>query len=342
MNAPPDGAPIVLDVQHLQTHFFTPGGIVRAVNDVSLRVRKGECVAVVGESGCGKSATAMSILRLIPFPPGAIVGGKVLFDGEDLVEATEERMRQIRGDRIAMVFQEAGTALNPVLTVGRQITEAIELHRKVGHAEARRDAIELVRMVGIPDAASRIDNYPHQFSGGMQQRIMIAMALSCHPELIIADEPTTALDVTVQAQVLDLMDRMRTTHGTAVVLITHNLGIVARYAERVNVMYAGDVVESGPTDTIYGDLLHPYTLGLLRAVPRLDDRADRELCGIPGLPPDLTEMPPGCPYAPRCPFVMPRCLNEKPALIEETPDHFRACFADPQLLRNSRLAALAA
>jgi oligopeptide transport system ATP-binding protein len=333
---------VVLDVRDLQTYFFTGAAVVKAVDGVSYQVKRGECVAIVGESGCGKSASAMSVLRLIPYPPGVIVGGEVLFKGEDLVQAPESRMREIRGNRIAMVFQEAGTSLNPVLTVGKQITETITLHRRTNRAESRREAVELLRMVGIPDAEKRINDYPHQFSGGMQQRIMIAIALSCQPEVIIADEPTTALDVTVQAQVLELMDRLRETHGTAIVIITHNLGVVARYVDRVNVMYAGKIIESGPTDKIYGDPLHPYTLGLLQSVPRLDIRADKDLRVIKGQPPNMAALPPGCSFAPRCPFVMDRCAVEEPRLVEETPQHFRACFADVEDLRRSKRESHAA
>lgn len=337
-----DEREVVLDIRDLATQFYSKGGIVKAVDGVSFDVREGECLAIVGESGCGKSATAMSILRLIPFPPGVIAGGEVLFRGEDLTQASEARMREVRGNQISMVFQEAGTALNPALTVGNQIMETIQLHRSVSREEARARALELMRLVGIPDPESRIDKYPHEFSGGMQQRVMIAAALSCDPDVIIADEPTTALDVTVQAQILDLIDNLRQSQGTAVVIITHNLGIVARYAHRVIVMYAGNIVESAPTDEIYGDMLHPYTLGLLSSVPRLDDEKSRKLQGIPGLPPDLAHMPPGCPYASRCPFKMDRCETEKPALVEEKPGHLRACFADPDLIRSRHRAALVA
>ncbi|KKL46694.1 hypothetical protein LCGC14_2343010, partial [marine sediment metagenome] len=260
----------VLEVKELRTHFYTDEGVVKAVDGLSYHVKKGECVGLVGESACGKSVSAMSVLRLIPYPPGVIEGGEIVFKGEDLLQVSEERMREIRGNRIAMVFQEPTTSLNPVLTVGRQISESVELHRGMDKESARSESIKLLQLVGIPDPERRIKDYPHQFSGGMQQRIMIAMALSCDPELLIADEPTTSLDVTVQAQLLEIIANLRAELGTAVLIITHNLGVVARYVDRVNVMYAGSLVETGPTETIYAESMHPYTLGLLASVPRLD------------------------------------------------------------------------
>ena len=258
----------VLEVKDLQTYFYTSEGVVKAVDGLSYHVNQGECVGLVGESACGKSVSAMSVLRLIPYPPGVIVGGEIIFKGEDLLQATEQRMREIRGNRISMVFQEPTTSLNPVLTVGRQITESLELHRNMDKKAAIVEGIRLLKLVGIPDAEQRIKDHPFQFSGGMQQRIMIAMALSCDPELIIADEPTTSLDVTVQTQILEILANLRSEFDMAVMIITHNLGVVARYVDRVNVMYAGNLVETGPTEVIYAAPKHPYTLGLLASVPR--------------------------------------------------------------------------
>ena len=261
---------VVLDVQDLQTHFYTDDGVVKAVDGLNYKVRKGEFVALVGESGCGKSVSAMSVLRLVPYPPGIIAGGQILFKGEDLLQASEERIRDIRGNRIAMVFQEPTTSLNPVLSIGRQISESIELHLGLDKKRAREESVRLLELVGIPDAKKRVSDYSYQFSGGMQQRIMIAMALSCNPELLIADEPTTSLDVTVQAQIMEIIAKLRDDFDTAIVFITHNLGLVARYADHVNVMYDGKLVESGATDQIFSDPQHAYTKKLLAAVPRLD------------------------------------------------------------------------
>jgi oligopeptide transport system ATP-binding protein len=325
----------VLEVRNLRTYFYTREGVVKAVDGLSYSVRKGECVGLVGESACGKSVSAMSILRLIPYPPGVIEGGQILFKGEDLLQASEERMREIRGNRIAIVFQEPTTSLNPVLTVGRQISESLELHRGLNREEARKESERLLSLVGIADAEQRLKEYPHQFSGGMQQRIMIAMALSCDPELLIADEPTTSLDVTVQAQVLELLDKLREELGTAVIIITHNLGVVARYADRVNVMYAGNLVETGPTETIYAEPKHPYTIGLLASVPRLDSREKVAPRVIRGLPPNMAHLPPGCAFAPRCDFAMDRCQQEKPQLEQVGEDHYRACFCDARKLERA-------
>jgi len=322
----------ILEVRNLQTHFYTDSGVVKAVNGLSYHVNKGECVGLVGESGCGKSVGAMSVLRLIPYPPGVIVGGEILFKGESLLEVSEERMREIRGNRIAMVFQEPTTSLNPAMTVGRQLTESLELHRKIDRKSALAESTRLLDLVGIPDPNTRIKNHPHQFSGGMQQRIMIAMALSCNPELIIADEPTTSLDVTVQAQILDILDNLRAEFGTAVMLITHNLGVVARYVDRVNVMYGGSIVESGPTEAIYAQPKHPYTIGLLNSVPRLDHPRSESLQGIPGLPPNLANPPTGCAFAPRCRYAFERCQSEKPPLERVGDGHYRACFYDADKL----------
>ena len=317
---------LVLDVKNLQTYFYTSEGVVKAVDGLSYSVRRGEFVGIVGESACGKSVSAMSILRLIPYPPGVIEGGQILFNGEDLLQATEDRMRDIRGNRIAMVFQEPTTSLNPVLTVGRQISESLELHREMTPEEARREAVRLLELVGIPDPENRVTNYPHQFSGGMQQRIMIAMALSCDPDVLIADEPTTSLDVTVQAQVLEVLNDLRARMGSAVIMITHNLGVVARYVDRVNVMYAGHLVETGPTETIYDTPKHPYTIGLLASVPRLDTKRRIAPKVIPGLPPNVAKLPPGCPFAPRCDYAMDVCRQEFPPLEKVGDDHYRACF----------------
>ena len=315
----------LLKIHDLQTHFFTSEGVVRAVNGVSYDVQPGETLGLVGESGSGKSVSALSILRLIPNPPGKIVGGEIWFDGEQLLEVDDARMREIRGNDIAMVFQEPMTSLNPVLTIGRQLTEAIELHLSVSKAGAVERAVELLNMVGIPPAEERLSDYPHQFSGGMRQRVMIAMALSCDPKLLLADEPTTALDVTIQAQVLEVMARLSRELGTAVIVITHNLGVVARYADRVNVMYAGRIVESGSAEEIYGTPRHAYTLGLLESVPRLDARTGR-LIPIEGTPPDLTALPEGCSFAVRCRFATDQCREERPELTEYSPGHNVACW----------------
>lgn len=323
----------VLDVKDLKTYFYTKEGVVKAVDGLSYHVNKGECVGLVGESACGKSVSSMSILRLIPYPPGIIVGGQILFKGEDLLQASEERMREIRGNQIAMVFQEPTTSLNPVLTVGRQISESLELHRKMDKEAAQAESIKLLQLVGIPDPDKRIKDHPHQFSGGMQQRIMIAMALSCNPELLIADEPTTSLDVTVQAQLLEILANLRSEYGTSVIIITHNLGVVARYVDRVNVMYAGNLVETAPTDIIYAAPKHPYTLGLLASVPRLDSPRKETLRVIKGLPPNLAQLPKGCPFSPRCDYAMDRCREERPPLEEVGKDHYRTCFYDASKLK---------
>jgi oligopeptide transport system ATP-binding protein len=323
----------VLDVKDLRTYFYTKEGVVKAVDGLSYHVNKGECVGLVGESACGKSVSSMSVMRLIPYPPGIIVGGQILFKGEDLLQVSEARMREIRGNQIAMVFQEPTTSLNPVLTVGRQISESLELHRKMDKAAAQAESIKLLKLVGIPDPDKRIKDHPHQFSGGMQQRIMIAMALSCNPELLIADEPTTSLDVTVQAQLLEILANLRSEYGTAVIIITHNLGVVARYVDRVNVMYAGNLVETAPTDTLYAEPKHPYTLGLLASVPRLDSPRKETLRVIKGLPPNMANLPKGCLFSPRCDYAMDRCREERPPLEEVGKDHYRRCFYDASKLK---------
>jgi oligopeptide transport system ATP-binding protein len=318
----------LLEVKDLRTHFFTDEGVVRAVDGITYDVQEGETMGLVGESGCGKSVSALSILRLIPSPPGKIVGGEVWFDGEDLLKVDEEEIRHVRGNRIAMIFQEPMTSLNPVLTIGRQITEALELHLKMDRNAANHRAAELLEMVGIPEAHTRLGDYPHQFSGGMRQRVMIAMALSCNPKLLLADEPTTALDVTIQAQILEIMARLSREFGTAVIIITHNLGVVARYANRVNVMYAGKIVESASASELYGRPRHPYTLGLLRSVPRLDEARRDKLVPIEGLPPDLANVPQGCSFYPRCAYHIDRCRQEAPPLMLVDEKHYAACWVD--------------
>ncbi len=317
----------LLEVRNLSTYFFQEESTVKAVDDVSYDLQEGETLALVGESGCGKSVSALSVINLIPDPPGRIVSGEVLFDDLDLTKLNEQQLRAIRGKEIAMIFQEPMTSLNPVLTIGRQLTEALELHLAMSGTEARNRAVELLDMVGIPDGAQRLKSYPHQFSGGMRQRVMIAMALSCNPKLLIADEPTTALDVTIQAQILELIQRLCQELGTAVILITHNLGVVARYARRVNVMYAGKIIERGLAREIYYEPAHPYTLGLLRSVPRLDVTRRSRLEGVEGLPPDLDFLPKGCAFYPRCPFHMERCLEEIPPLEPVADGHVAACWA---------------
>ncbi len=324
----------LLDVRNLQTNFLTRGGVVRAVDGVSWDVAEGETVALVGESGCGKSVTALSIMRLVAPPAGRIVGGQVLFKGRDLLTLGEEAMRRVRGREIGMVFQEPMTSLNPVLTIGRQVTEGLEIHLGLSTADARRRAEELLVMVGISDPARRLKQYPHQFSGGMRQRMMIAMALACNPSLVLADEPTTALDVTIQAQILELMKDLSRRLGVAMLIITHNLGVVARYADRVNVMYAGKIVERGTARAIYSAPRHPYTLGLLRSVPRLDEPRRARLAPIEGQPPDLTRLPPGCAFAPRCGFRVERCAREVPPLTAvDGTGHVSACWEAARLER---------
>ena len=316
----------LLEVKDLRTHFFTEDGVVKAVDGISYTLDEGETLGIVGESGCGKSVSALSIMRLVADPPGRTVGGEVIFEGEDLLKLDDAEMRRIRGNRIAMVFQEPMTSLNPVLTIGRQITEALELHQGMDGAQATKRATELLGIVGIPDGENRISDYPHQFSGGMRQRVMIAMALSCDPKLIIADEATSALDVTIQAQILELLQDLAREFGVALLIITHNLGVVARYAQRVNVMYAGKIIERGEAREIYANPRHPYTLGLLGSVPRLDrDRADT-LEPIEGLPPDLIDQPERCSFAPRCRYVIDRCLREVPPLENFSEEHVSACF----------------
>jgi len=318
----------LLEVKDLKTRFFTEDGVVHAVNGISYDLEEGDALGIVGESGCGKSVSVLSIMRLIPEPPGKIVGGEVLFEGRDIMEMDPEEVRKVRGNRIAMVFQDPMTSLNPVLTIGRQIDEALELHMGMDKHQARQRTVELLEMVGIPQAAGRADDYPHQFSGGMRQRVMIAMALSCNPRILIADEPTTALDVTIQAQIVDLVKRLRDDIGMTTVWITHDLGVVAGLAERLIVMYAGYIVERASVKDVYGDPRHPYTIGLLGSLPRLDETRKRRLYSMRGLPPDLIDLQPGCPFAPRCDYVIDRCWEETPLLEPVAIGHEIACWVD--------------
>ena len=316
----------LLEVRNLRTTFFTSAGVVRAVDGVSWDIQEGETVALVGESGCGKSVSALSVMRLVEEPAGRIEGGEVLFKGRNLLSLSEEQMRTVRGREIGMIFQEPMTSLNPVLTIGRQLTEGLEIHMKMSESDARARALELLSMVGIPDPARRLTQYPHHFSGGMRQRMMIAMALACNPSLILADEPTTALDVTIQAQILELMRDLSRRLGVAMLIITHNLGVVARYADRVNVMYAGRIIERASAAELYANPRHPYTLGLLRSVPRLDEPRRSRLAPIEGQPPDLTRLPPGCAFSPRCSFRVERCVAAPSLAATGRNDHLAACW----------------
>ena len=306
-------------------------GVVKAVDGVSYDLEEGETLGLVGESGCGKSVSALSVMRLIPNPPGQIVGGEILLDGEDILKIDMDDMREIRGAKIAMVFQEPMTSLNPVLTVERQLTETLQLHMGMNKQQAQEEGVNLLTRVGIPDPESRIKQYPHQFSGGMRQRVMIAMALSCNPRLIIADEPTTALDVTIQAQILDLMKSLTSEFGVALIVITHNLGVVARYADRVNIMYAGKVIERGNAREIYSNPRHPYTVGLLRSVPRLDLPRRAKLDPIEGQPPDLINLPQGCSFRERCRWAIEKCATDSPELMESSEGHLSACWRSEDL-----------
>ena len=318
----------LLQVKDLQTQFFTQDGIVKAVDGVSFSLEEGETLGIVGESGCGKSVTVLSIMRLIPNPPGKVVGGQVLFDGEDLLKVDDEEIRRVRGNKIAMIFQDPMTSLNPVLTICRQVSESLELHLNMSKDAARKRSIELLELVGIPEAAKRIDNYPHQFSGGMRQRVMIAMGLSCNPQLLIADEPTTALDVTIQAQIIDLVKRLQQELGMAVIWITHDLGVVAGMCRRVIIMYAGNIIEQAPVEEVYANPRHPYALGLLASIPRLDAVRKSRLSPIEGMPPDLIDMPDACPFNPRCQYVQDICRQKKPQLRSVGPEHQIACWLD--------------
>ena len=329
----------LLQVNHLRTTFATSTGLVRAVDGVSWDVEEGETVALVGESGCGKSVSALSIMRLIAPPAGRIESGEIFFKGRDLLRLSDEEMREVRGSEIAMVFQEPMTSLNPVLTVGRQLTEGMEIHYRTQPAAARARALKLLEMVGISDPERRLPQYPHHFSGGMRQRIMIAMALACNPQLILADEPTTALDVTIQAQILELMRNLSRELGVAMLIITHNLGVVARYADRVNVMYAGRIIEQATAAELYAHPRHPYTLGLLHSVPRLDEPRRARLDPIEGQPPDLTRLPPGCAFQPRCKYRVERCVEAPPLVPLDAAGHCAACWEAANIASASRVTA---
>jgi peptide/nickel transport system ATP-binding protein len=324
---------IVLDIQNLQTVFFTNSGLFRAVDDVSFQVRRGETLAIVGESGCGKSVTALSIMRLVPDPPGRVVGGSVMLEGTDLLGLDEAAMRKVRGNRISMIFQEPMTSLNPVMRIGDQITEAVRLHRPITAGEAWKQAVDMLRLVRIPEPERRAQEYPHQMSGGMRQRAMIAMALACRPALLIADEPTTALDVTIQAQILALIVDLQTRLGTGLILITHDLGVVAQTAQRVIVMYAGRKVEEAAVEDLFENPRHPYTRGLMASMPAvigLDANNDARLTEIPGMVPSLTNLPAGCAFAPRCRLAVERCRAEYPPL-QDFDGHLAACWRAEEL-----------
>jgi oligopeptide/dipeptide ABC transporter ATP-binding protein len=316
---------VVLEVRNLRTYFHTDEGVIPAVDGVDFTLKKGKTLCVVGESGCGKSVTAFTVMRLIPMPPGKVESGEVLYNGKNLVKFTENEMREIRGNEIAMIFQEPMTSLNPVYTIGNQIVEAIIIHQKVKPKEARKRAIKMLEKVGLPDAPKRVDEYPHQMSGGMKQRVMIAMALSCNPEVLIADEPTTALDVTIQAQILDLLKHLKETEGMSIMLITHDLAVVSEVADEVLVMYASKVVENAGVNEVFNDPKHPYTQGLIKAIPQLGNRVDR-LNEIPGQVPKPQNYPKGCHFADRCPHVMDICRLKDPGMTEVGNGHLVSCF----------------
>jgi oligopeptide/dipeptide ABC transporter ATP-binding protein len=319
---------MLLEVKNLSTHFFTEDGLIKAVDGISYDLNEGETLGLVGESGCGKSVSALSLLRLVPNPPGKIVSGQAFFEGQDLLKLSEDDICSVRGNRVAMIFQEPMTSLNPVLTIGRQVMEPMELHKGMGKVAALMECLRLLTRVHIPEPRTRVNAYPHQFSGGMLQRAMIAMGLSCDPRLIIADEPTTALDVTIQAQLLELMKGLTRDFGTALIIITHNLGVVARYADRVNVMYAGRFVEKATARDLYKDPLHPYTIGLMASVPRLDQDVKQKLSPVEGQPPDLLSLPLGCAFHPRCSHRVEKCMEETPRLETVADNHEIACWVD--------------
>ncbi|HMK52036.1 MAG TPA: ABC transporter ATP-binding protein [Thermodesulfobacteriota bacterium] len=316
---------VLLEVQNLSIHFFTDEGVIRAVENVTFEIYSGEILGLVGESGCGKSVTGLSLLRLIPIPPGRIVNGQIVFDGRSLLQLEEKEMEKVRGNDISMIFQEPMTSLNPVFTIGDQIMEAIILHQGLNKTEARQRAIEMLDRVKIPSPEKRIDSYPHQLSGGMRQRAMIAMALSCQPKLLVADEPTTALDVTIQAEVLRLLKEIQGDMGMSVMLITHDLGVVAEIADRVAVMYAGRIFEYGPIEAIFGKMRNPYTRGLMRSIPQLAEKKDR-LNAIPGQVPDPMDLPVGCKFHPRCYLMIEECKKEEPPLFQVNGNHFSRCI----------------
>ncbi|MCA9178007.1 MAG: ABC transporter ATP-binding protein [Planctomycetales bacterium] len=320
----------VLSVRDLRTYFRSDDGVVKAVDGVSFDVRKGETLGIVGESGSGKSVTCLSVMRLNPEPPGFYPSGQILMGGRDTLRLSERELLKLRGNQVSMIFQDPMTSLNPLLRVSRQLTEVLEVHRGMSRGAARQRAIEMLHRVGLPDAERRIDQYPHQFSGGMRQRVMIAMALLCEPELLIADEPTTALDVTIQAQILELIQTLQRESGTSVILITHDLGVVAGVTDRLAVMYAGRIVEAGPTDEVFANPQHPYTRGLMHSVPRLDVSSHAALEGIPGLPPDLSNLPTGCPFHPRCPLATTRCQSDYPNVVSISDQHWSACWENEQ------------
>ncbi|MEN4042545.1 MAG: ABC transporter ATP-binding protein [Anaerolineaceae bacterium] len=326
----------LLSVQGLETQFRTREGIVHAVNGVSFRLKEGETLGIVGESGCGKSVTVMSMLDLIPAPPGNVSAGRALYQGQDLLKMSDKEIRHIRGAQISMVFQDPMTSFNPVLTIGRQVAEPLEIHFGMNHQQSLNRAAEMLEMVGIPRAKDRLNDYPHQFSGGMRQRVMIAMALICTPQILIADEPTTALDVTIQAQIVDLVKRLRDELGMAIIWITHDLGIIAGLADRVAVMYAGYIIEEANLKPLYAEPQHPYTIGLLHSLPRMDESGHRRLASIEGLPPVLLEKPNYCPFAPRCAYAIDRCWKENPPLAPVGPDHFTACWVDTKTGKERR------
>jgi oligopeptide transport system ATP-binding protein len=328
-----DTAPL-LDVRNLVTQFVTDAGPVQVVKDVSFQINDGETLGLVGESGCGKSVTALSIMQLVQTPPGKIASGEIFFQGRDLLQLSGDEMRAIRGREIAMIFQEPMTSLNPVLTIERQLTEPMRLHLGMTKNQAQNRAIELLELVGIPDAGDRVKDFPHRMSGGQRQRVMIAMALSCNPKLLIADEPTTALDVTIQAQILELMMSLSQEFGTALLIITHNLGVVARFADRVNVMYSGGIREMGPADNIFDRPRHPYTVGLLNAIPRFDQGDRTRLQAIEGEIPDPGSRPSGCSFNPRCPWVTEKCTIDEPPLISVGTDHMSACWESENVTRD--------
>jgi len=334
-----NGKAPLLQVKDLQTYFYSPAGVVKAVDGVSFDLGEGETLGLVGESGCGKSVTALSIMRLIPDPPGRIVGGQVLFNGEDILRIEESKMREVRGSAIAMIFQEPMTSLNPVLTIERQLTEPLELHMKMTRQQASKRSGELLEIVGIPDPEARLKGYPHQMSGGQRQRVMIAMAMSCNPKILIADEATTALDVTIQAQILELMKELTVSFGTSLIIITHNLGVVARYADRVNVMYAGKIREMGHAVDIYGEPRHPYTAGLLQSVPRLDVATSARLAPIRGEIPNLMKLPEGCAFRDRCDWAVERCATDDPPLQVVGKEHTSACWEHARVELKKRVSA---
>jgi len=325
---------LLLDVQGLATQFKTPDGIVHAVNGVSFKLNEGETLGVVGESGCGKSVTMLSVLGLIQSPPGKVTDGKAFFVGQDLLHMPSDELRNVRGAQISMIFQDPMTSLNPVLTIGRQLTEPLILHLGMTKKQAESRAVELLSMVGIPNAKERLNDYPHQYSGGMRQRVMIAMALSCNPQIVIADEPTTALDVTIQAQIVELVKRLRDELGMAIIWITHDLGVVAGLAQRVLVMYGGLIIEEAEVKELYANPQHPYTISLLSSLPRVDEKGRQKLTSLEGLPPVLYQKPTACPFAPRCKFVIDKCWKENPSLIEVAAEHRAACWVDTKTGRS--------